>query len=310
MMFDILVVGEINVDLVLSGDVVPEFGQAEKLVDDAALTIGGSGTIFACGAARLGLRVAYSGVVGDDTFGRYMMANLAERGVDTCGVQVDPAQKTGLSVILSRRADRAILTHLGAIDALRGEQVDRDLLEQTRHVHITSYFLQHSLQPGLPALLADARRRNVTVSLDTNWDPAERWDGGLQAALDAVDVFLPNEQEATAIAGVSDVGPALETLAERIPTVVVKLGPAGAVGRAEAETARDPGFPMDVVDTTGAGDSFNAGFLYGYLNGRTLEDALALGCACGALSTRMAGGTDAQPTLAEADALIQERGAQ
>ncbi len=303
---DILVVGEVNADLVLTGDVTPTFGQTEKIIDDATLTIGSSGAIFACGAARLGLRVAYSGVVGDDIFGRFMIDGLRERDVDTSGIQVDPSLKTGLTVILSRVNDRAILTYLGAIDTLQAEQVDRTLLCRTRHIHIASYFLQHALQPGLSALLAEARSLGCTVSLDTNWDPTERWTDGLPEALAQTDVFLPNAQEALAITGQPDISGALAGLAQNIPTVVIKLGAEGAVCQQGEERMQNAGFQVEVVDTTGAGDSFNAGFLYGYLRQWSLADALALACACGALSTRAAGGTTAQATLEEAWAVVEK----
>lgn len=309
-LFDILTLGEINVDLILGHDAQPIFGQFEKVVDDATLTVGGSGTIFAMGAARLGLRVAYCGVVGDDTFGRFMLDHLHQRQIDTRGVIIDPTLKTGLSVILNVPNDRAILTHLGAIDALRADQVDAKLLVQCRHIHITSYFLQHNLRPGLAALLAQARAGGATVSLDTNWDPNERWDDGLHEVLAQTDLFLPNEQEARAITGTATLAAALSALASTIPTVAIKNGAQGAVCRQGNQAVLDPGFPMPVVDTTGAGDSFNGGFLYGWLHRWQLVDALALGCACGALSTQAAGGTAAQPTLAEALALIQQRKSQ
>jgi sugar/nucleoside kinase (ribokinase family) len=304
---DILVIGEVNADLVLTGDVIPAFGQAEKIINDATLTIGSSGAIFACGAARLGLRVAYSGVVGDDIFGRFMLDNLRAREVDTSGVRVDPGLKTGLSVILSQANDRAILTHLGAIDALRAEQVDRALLRRARHVHVTSYFLQRALQSTLPALLVEAHSLGCTVSMDTNWDPTERWADGLAKVLSQVDVFLPNKQEAMAIANKPNISAALTALAQNMPTVVIKLGPEGAICQQGAERIQDAGFQVAVVDTTGAGDSFNAGFLCGYLQKQPLADSLALACACGALSTRAAGGTTAQATLAEAQNMIKQR---
>ena len=302
--FDILVVGEVNPDLVLTGDVTPAFGQTEKIIADATLAIGSSGAIFACGAARLGLRVAYSGVVGDDIFGRFMIDGLRERDVDTSGIRVDPALKTGLTVILSRVSDRAILTHLGTINALRAEQVNRALLQRARHLHTTSYFLQRTLQAGLPALLSEARSLRCTVSMDTNWDPAESWADGLDQALAQVDVFLPNEQEALAITGRPNISEALTALAQNIPTVVVKLGAMGAICQQRQKRIQKAGFQVDVVDTTGAGDSFDAGFLYGYLQNWPLDDALALACACGALSTRAAGGTTAQATLTEAQKML------
>ncbi len=143
--------------------------------------------------------------------------------------------------------------------------------------------------------------------MDTNWDPTERWNDGLTEALRHVDVFLPNEQEALAISGAPSLEIALERLNRRIPTVAVKQGAQGATVRQGQASAHDPGFRVGVVDTTGAGDSFNAGFLYGYLHGWSLSDSLALGCACGALSTRGAGGVSAQPTLVEAEYLISQR---
>ena len=306
-LFDILTIGEINVDLILGHDARPIFGQFEKVVDDATLTVGGSGTIFAMGAAQLGLRVAYCGVVGDDTFGRFMLDHLHQRHIDTRAVIIDPTIKTGLSVILNVPDDRAILTHLGAIDALRAEQVEIALLALCRHVHVTSFFLQHRLRPGLAALLAQARTAGATVSLDTNWDPTEQWDNGLHEVLAHVDLFLPNEQEARAITGKANLDEALASLAATIPTVAIKQGAEGAICQRGSEIARDPGFSVRVVDTTGAGDTFNGGFLYGWLNQWALADALALGCACGALSTLAAGGTTAQPTLLQAQALIQHR---
>lgn len=309
--YDVLVLGEINVDLILSGGARPAFGQAEKVIDDAALTPGGSGVIFACGCARLGLRTAYCGVVGDDLFGRFMLDSLRQRGVDISGVQVRADQKTGLSVILNDTQDgaydRAILTHLGAISALRPDQVDRALLARTRHVHVTSYFLQHALRPGLADVLAEARRNGATVSMDTNWDPDEQWNHGLDEALALTDVFLPNEQEALAIARRSDLEQALDALAATVPTVAVKRGAHGALCRQGTHRLADPGFPANVVDTTGAGDSFDAGFIYGYKQGWSLDETLALACACGTLSTRAAGGTPAQGTLEEAQQLIRQR---
>ena len=305
--YDVLVLGEINADLILGDGAAPVFGQAEKLVDDATLTMGGSGVIFACGCARLGLKVAYCGMVGDDMFGRFMLDSLQARGVDPAGVTVDPDIKTGLSVILNDSGDRAILTHLGAIDSLRAESVDRSLFARTRHVHVTSYFLQHALQSGLPSLLADAHAAGATVSLDTNWDPDEQWNHGLAQVLEQADIFLPNANEAMAIAQQETLDAAEQSLSDLVPTVVVKLGADGARCRQCATTLRDPGFPVDVVDTTGAGDSFDAGFVYGHVRGWAAADALALACACGALSTRAAGGTQAQPTLKEAQSLIHKR---
>jgi sugar/nucleoside kinase (ribokinase family) len=297
--FDILVAGEINPDLILSGDVAPAFGQVEKLVDSADLAIGSSSAIFACGAARLGLKVAMIGVCGEDVWGRFMLEALAERQVDVSNVIVAPGQRTGLSVILARRTDRAILTYAGATSALQAGQVGDDLLRQARHLHVGSYFLQTALQPGLADLFRRAHAARLTTSLDTNWDPAGLWRG-VEGLLPQTDVFLPNENELLAITPAVDVEAALRLAGRSAGTVAVKCGAQGALALRGEALARLPALPVEPVDTVGAGDTFDAGFLYGFLHGWNLEDCLRLAIACGSLSTRAAGGTAAQPTLAEA----------
>lgn len=300
--FDLLVVGEINPDLILRGDVTPAFGQVEKLVDEATLTIGSSSVIFACGAARLGLRVAFAGVVGDDVFGQFMVSQMLARGIDTSAIVIEPSLHTGLSVILSRATDRAILTFAGSIAALRYEQIDLAMLDRAHHLHLGAFFMLDALRPDVPRLFSEARQRGLTTSLDTNYDPTERWDGGLRQVLPLVDVFLPNEAELCAIGGSPDPDAALAALAQQVPIVAAKLGSQGGVARRGSTIAHAPALPVAVVDTTGAGDTFDAGFIYGFLHGWELAATLRLACACGSLSTRAAGGTAAQPTLAEAQA--------
>ena len=305
--FDVLVLGDCNPDLILTGEhVVPEFGQVERLVQSAELTIGGSGSIVACGAARLGLRTALIGVVGADLFGRFMVEALTERGVDTSAMVVDPAARTGLTVILDRGDDRAILTFAGTTAALTADAIDRQHIRRARHVHVSSFFLQSALAAALPELFEDARRASASTSIDPNWDPAQKWDGGLLRLLAHTDVFLPNGEEAMRIANRPNPASAARELAKAGPLVAVKLGPDGALGvRRDGElTALDPLRDLDPVDAVGAGDSFDAGVLAGLLNGWSVERALALGCACGGLSTRSAGGTTAQPTLDEALAAV------
>jgi sugar/nucleoside kinase (ribokinase family) len=296
--YDVLVAGEINPDLILSGDVEPAFGQVEKVVDSAVLTVGSSSVIFACGAARLGLRVAFIGKCGDDLFGRFMLEEMRKRAVDTSPVIVDPLLSTGLTVILNKGDDRAMLTFPGAIGALRADEIPNDLLRRARHLHVASYFLQDALRPGLPDLFRRARALGLTTSLDTNYDPTERWEG-LDQLLPLTDVFLPNATEACALTGVPDVEEAAARLARIVRVVAVKLGAEGALGVQGEQRARVPSLSVAVVDTVGAGDNFDAGFLYGYLHGWPLERALRLGTVCGALSTRAAGGVAGQPTLDE-----------
>jgi sugar/nucleoside kinase (ribokinase family) len=299
--FDILVAGEINPDLILTGDVIPAFDQTEKLVDSAALTIGSSSAIFACGAAKLGLKVAFVGVCGDDLFGHFMLDEMQTRGVDVSNVIVRTEGVTGLSVILNRGTDRAILTHAGLIPALRASDISEALLQNARHLHVASYFLQTNLQPDLAGLFRRAGSLGLTTSLDPNYDPSEAWMG-FSELLSVTNVFLPNEKEALSLSGEPDLDRAADRLGSNVQTLAIKLGPQGALGVGHGEKRRVHSIPVEVTDTVGAGDSFDAGFLYGYLHGWSLERSLQLGCVCGALSAQAAGGTDGQPTLEAASA--------
>jgi len=298
--YDILVPGELNPDLILTDpNLDPRFGQAEVLVEHAALTPGSSSVVFACGAARLGLKVAFVGVVGEDLFGRFMVEALESREVDTSHVIINPDQQTGLTVILNRIDDRAMLTHLGAINALRAAQIPNELLAQARHLHLASYFLQTNLQPDVPDLFRRARALGLTTSIDTNWDPDEKWTG-VQDLLPLTNVFLPNENEAIALTKIKDVDQAARELATNPEVVAVKMGAKGGLAIQADTVVRAPAIPVDVVDTVGAGDTFDAGFIYGYLQGWPLEHSLKLGIACGSLSTQESGGLAGQPTLDEA----------
>ena len=298
-MFDILVAGEINPDLILTGNVTPEFGQVEKIVDDAKLTVGSSSVIFACGAARLGLKVAFVGVCGDDVFGKFMLDEMSKRGVDVRHVIIRPDGQTGLSVILNQQSDRAILTHSGLIAELQASDIADSLLAQARHLHVASYFLQTKLQPDLPALFKRAHAFRLSTSLDTNYDPSERW-AGFDELLAVTDVFLPNEAEAESLTGTENVEEAATRLGSKVEALAIKLGKDGALGMSKSQRVQVKSIPVNVMDTVGAGDSFDAGFIYGYLNGWELEKSLRLACVCGALSTQQAGGTNGQPTLEEA----------
>ena len=297
--YDILVAGEINPDLILSGNIIPEFGQVEKLVDAASLTIGSSSAIFACGAARLGLKVAFIGVCGDDVFGKFMLEEMSKRGVDVDNVIVCKDGQTGLSVILNQGSDRAILTHPGLVAELRASDIADSLLAQASHLHVASYFLQTKLQPDLTSLFQRARSLGLTTSLDTNYDPSERWTG-FDELLAVTNVFLPNEAEAKSLTGAEDALNAADRLGSRVEALAIKLGKAGALGMFGSQKVQVESIPVQVVDTVGAGDSFDAGFLFGYLNSWSLEKSLRLACVCGALSTQQAGGTGGQPTLEQA----------
>ncbi|MCA2211870.1 carbohydrate kinase family protein [Jidongwangia harbinensis] len=293
---DVLVVGDANPDLVLRGDVRPRFGQAEQLLAAADLVLGGSAAITAAGCARLGLRTRLLTALGDDVFGAVTRQHLGERDVDVVLARPANGVPTGLSVILTPDDDdRAILTLPGTIPTLRPADVTDALLAETRHLHVASLYLQPGLAAGLPDVFARARARGVTTSLDTNWDPAEKWES-IAGILAHTDVFLPNAAELRAVTGVPDLDEAAATLVGAGTTVVLKNGAAGARAWWPGGTCAAPGLAVQVVDTTGAGDSFNAGFLAARLGGRPTEDAVRWAAAAGSLSTRAAGGTAAQAT--------------
>ncbi len=239
-------------------------------------------------------------MVGDDVFGHFMLDAMRARGIDVSGCKVDASVQTGFSVILSQPADRAILTYAGNIAELKLSDVDMNVLARARHLHVGSFFLLDGLRPDLAELFGRAKAQGLSTSLDTNWDPSGRWNAGLGAVWPVCDVFLPNEAEARHIARTNMLGEALDILAGQLPTIAVKAGAKGGMARRGDQTVTASPLKVEVVDTTGAGDSFNAGFLYGYLGGWSLEHFLRLACACGSLSTRGAGGTKRQPTLEEA----------
>ncbi len=294
----VLVAGDANLDLILRGDTVPRFGQAEQLLSGADLVLGSSAGIAAAGLARLGVPTALVARVGDDVFGARTSELLAAAGVDVSEVRaVD--EPTGLSVILSATDDRAILTLTGALATLTGDDV-LAAADGATHVHVASFFLLPALAADLPRVLATLRSRGVTTSLDTNWDPAERWSG-VEECLPHVDVLLPNATEAVALAksfgdAPADTEHAARLLARRGPIVVVKDGARGGLAVSGDEVVRAPGLTLDVVDTTGAGDSFDAGFLASWLSGAPLPVAVRWGAVAGSLSTRAPGGTGGQPT--------------
>jgi sugar/nucleoside kinase (ribokinase family) len=299
---DLLVIGDVNPDVIVaSPGLAPQFGQVEQLVDSASLVMGGSAAITAVGAARLGIRVGLCGVVGDDDLGQLMLVRLAEAGVDLQHLRVDASTPTGMSVILNRGDDRAVLTAAGTISALSSDDLSALPDRPARHLHAASYYLMsQAYRDALPAAFARFRQAGTTTSVDTNWDPQERWD--LDALLSVTDLFLPNEAELTAIARSLILDRAIEVVAENGCDVAVKRGEQGAsavLGGNGYRVVRTP--PVEYVDAVGAGDTFNAGILAGRLLGRDAGTCLAMAVIAGTLSTGATGGTAAQPSLDEVE---------
>lgn len=292
--FDVTVVGELNLDLILYGLPAELAPERELLADGLSLTLGSSSAIFAHNLAALGSRVGFISRIGDDPLGAISLERLAAGGVDVSRVRkVSGRTSTGLTVILPRSSFRNILTYPGTMFEMCFEDLDLDYLASAHHFHLSSFFLHRALRPRILELFRRLKSAGLTVSLDTNDDPDDRWDGDLHEVLRAVDVFLPNAREAKKIAGTDHLEAAVEQLARLVPVVAVKLGPEGALARRGRERCASPALSVETVDPVGAGDSFDAGFLHQYVRDADLATCLAFGNLAGAFSTTRPGGTEA-----------------
>lgn len=295
----VVVIGELNVDLIASGMTTPPQLGHEVLATDFQITLGSAAAIFACGVSKLGCPVTFVSQVGEDEFGEFCLRMLRRAGIQTEKVHKTPRLNTGVTLSLSTPHDRALVTYLGAIAAFEREQIPLAVLDGHSHLHMTSYFLQQNLQPAFPRLFAEARRRGLTTSLDPNADPALGWKEEIRDVIACADILFVNESEARQLTKRNDLNEMLRVLGEMVACAVIKLGAKGAAAIRGGAVEFVPAFPVEAVDTTGAGDSFAAGFVYGWLKRRTLRECLELGAACGALSTLQAGGTAGQPDEAQ-----------
>jgi len=292
--FDVTIAGELNLDLILYG--LPEqlLPERELLADRMMMTLGSSSAIVAHNLSALGSRVGFQSRIGEDPLGRISLERLQQGGVDVARVRTIPgAITTGLTVILHHEAWRNILTYAGTIAELTWNDLDLEYLADSRHFHLSSYYLQRALRPRVAELFQYMKSKGLTISLDTNDDPDDRWEGGLQDVLRYVDVFLPNEREACKAAATDDLEAALRKLSSWVPLVVVKLGAKGSMAQCGTERLTSASTEVVPVDTVGAGDSFDAGFLHEYVRGSELVKCLASGNKAGALSTTRPGGTEA-----------------
>lgn len=295
--YDVITAMDLCIDFLVSmGKTVPEFGQKELMIEDYKTEVGGSACIFASQCAKLGLNAAGTGRLGEDLFGTQALQGLKEIGIHTEEIEVSGDVRTGVGIALNREnGDRSILTYMGSIGEVNREGFQK-LARETRHIHIASYFLISGMQPLYRELLPEVKKHGVTVSLDTNWDPEETWDSGLKEILPYVDILLQNEQEMTALAGTDSLNEAVNKLLKQIPIVVLKKGSQGAAAYTKQKTCERRTVPVKPVDTVGAGDSFDGGFVYGYLKGLPLEKCLEIGCMCGTGNVTAAGGMKGQPT--------------
>jgi sugar/nucleoside kinase (ribokinase family) len=296
--FDIVLVGETNLDLILYG--LPEDMPTEReiLGRDFNITLGGSSSILAHNLQILGTRVGFVSEVGEDAMGEIALGYLNRAGVDLTHIRARKDAKTGVTILLPHERRRHILTYQGVMSDLTVDDLDMAYLSAAGHFHLSSLFLQTGLHRGLPQLFDELRSLGTTISLDTNDDPSGVWRGVLDRLLDRIDILLPNEDELLRIANAETLEQALDKLSGRIPMIVVKCGSRGAVVQRGSQRDWVEPVAVELVDTIGAGDSFNAGFLHAWLHGEDPIRATTLANRTGALSTLRPGGIAAHCDVA------------
>lgn len=291
--FDITIAGEINLDLILYG-LPPELPlEQELLASGLEVTLGSSSAITAHNLAALGSKIGFITRVGTDQLGAIALDRLRAVGVDVARITCSTESKTGLTVVLAHGGPRHILTYPGCMAEMSLAHLDLDYLKSARHFHLSSYFLHRALMPEMPKLLKELKQAGLTISLDTNDDPADRWDDGIHEIFPYVDVLMPNERETCKLAGRENFENAVKSLLEKIPLLVVKRGAQGATAYTRSEEVSVKAMPVEVIDPVGAGDSFNAGFLHQWMRGKPLSECLAYGNLAAACSTTKPGGTEA-----------------
>lgn len=308
-MFDIIALGELNVDLILNQiEGFPEVGK-EKFAHQMTLTLGSSTAIFAANAAALGVKVAFCGMIGKDSFGDLVEQSLRAKKVDTGYLIRTDKYATGATICMNYDEDRANLTYQGAMDAMGLSDINPDIFRNTKHIHISSVFMQSALKRDLMQILRLARENGVTTSLDTQWDPTEKWDLDYREVLPLISVFMPNEKELCALTRSKTVDEAVEKILPYINAAVIKQGSRGSLlltkdGVRHQQTAM---LNTQVVDAIGAGDSFNSGFIAQFVQGASLTDCQRYGNMTGAINTTAAGGTAAFTSREEVERIAAER---
>ena len=307
--YDIAAIGELNVDIILNGiESEPEIGK-EKFCKDMIVTLGSSTAIFAANAAALGSKVCFVGLVGNDSFGDLVKTSLAAKGVATHFIGTGDTP-TGATICMSYGEDRANLTYQGSMDVMGFDQIDKSVFDLSKHIHLSSLFMQSALLRDIDKVLDLAKEKGVTVSLDTQWDPMEKWALDYARVLPRITIFMPNEKELCALTGKDNLE---DAIAEVLPylgnMMLVKCGSKGSLLiKKDGSRKLLPAFlNKDVVDAIGAGDSFNSGFISAFVKGLSPEECQITGNLTGAVNTTAAGGTGAFTSLEDVRAICKTK---
>ncbi len=291
-----LVIGDLNVDVIISGMTeFPELGR-EILCKDIKTLLGGSASIFACRLAQLGGKVDIIGKVGRDENGKIVLNTLKSNGVGIDKVIVDENIKTGVTVSLTYPENKALITFLGSIGTLGPSDFQLDILGEYDHLHVSSIYLQPKLLNELPNIFAEAKKEGLITSLDPQCDPQGKYER-IWSILKHTDIFLPNDREAAEITGLINPLKALRKLGSKVKTVIIKCGSQGSIGIMEEQIVRSEAFKVKVIDTTGAGDSFDAGFIYYFVHkNKDFGESVRFANAVGALTCLYVGGAEGKIT--------------
>jgi len=288
---------------------IPDRGKLE-LFEEMELHTGGCANNTAIGLARLGISAGAMGKVGEDGFGDFVINNLRKNDVDTRGIRRTREANTSLTfVMIAPDGERSFLHYVGANGTIKPEEIDFDLIGESGILHIGGFFLMPGFD-GEPTaqVLKRAKEMGVTVSLDTAWDSRGSWMKLLEPCLPYVDIFLPSIEEARMLSGKEDPEEICDFFLDYgIEIVGLKMGEEGSYVRTRDEAVREPAYKVKVVDATGAGDAFVAGFLAGYIMGWDLHRCVKLANATGAACVTAIGTTAGIKDLDQVLSIIGRR---
>jgi sugar/nucleoside kinase (ribokinase family) len=294
MKFDVLVVGDYCFDLILTDLPGEPVKGREIYARGMDITVGGGTFPTAVALRRLGLDVGLHMQLGTDFFSRFAHEIIVQAGFSPDLLQVQSRDFRRLTVALSYPDDRAFLSFAdpppGGLESTRFGVLPL-LAHQVRHLH----FAHLSAALVAEEMIAEAKRQGMTISTDCGWNPWALDHPRLWEVLGQMDVFLPNEVELKYVTGVEDLAHAQKVIAEKVRLTVVKRGAEGSSSVSGNEFVSVPVIPVAAVESTGAGDCFNAGFIFGWLQGWSTKEALRCGNICGGLSTTSSG-WEATPT--------------
>lgn len=289
--YDILVAGDLNVDLLFNGiERLPAIGE-EVLANQFEMVLGSSAGIMAANMAALGMSVGFVGVVGDDVFGHFLKDALTQKGVSDEFIVTRKGVRTGCTAVMNQQQNRANLTHTGAMETLSINDFPWSKMKDIPYVHVANPFVLPLLLNTLVPFLEECKKLGMLTSMDPQWDVREKWDLDMDLLLTHLDYFFPNVVECQKLFRGMD----LERYDfNKKGKVIVTNGDKGAQLFSEQETIFQEAYRIDkLIDCIGAGDAFAAGFLAARIKGDSDRLALQQGAKCGALSTQVAGGTGA-----------------